>query len=127
MDVHGGQNSAVSKVAQDATAYAHRDKLFLIQFYDRVANGGGYPDNGFDFLGNWVDTTIDPLDDADWGMYINYADSELNRTEAQRNYWGDNLAKLQDIKAQLDPGELFYHPLSIEPLSYQGTVNASIG
>src|SRR3569833_4660250 len=55
MDVRGGRSSAVSRVSNDETAYAHRDKLFLIQFYDRVFNGG-YPNNGIDFLNNWVDT-----------------------------------------------------------------------
>ncbi len=120
MDMHGGRNSAIAKVAPDASAYAHRDKLFLIQFYDRVSGGGSYPDSGFDFLGSWVDTTVEPLDDDAWGMYINYADSELNRTDAQRAYWGSNLARLQDIKAQLDPGELFYYPQSIEPVPYGG-------
>ena len=124
MDVHGGRNSAVSRVSNDETAYAHRDKLFLIQFYDRVFNGG-YPNNGFDFLNNWVDTIIDPLDDSDWGMYINYADSELDRSDAQKLYWGDNLQRLQDFKAAADPGELFYYPLSIEPISAQDAAPAN--
>jgi hypothetical protein len=48
IDLHGGANSAVSKVARDATSYAHRDRLLLFQLYDRVF--GTYPANGFGLI-----------------------------------------------------------------------------
>ena len=115
MDVHGGKNSAIAKVASDATAYGHRNKLFLIQFYDRVkGNNAKYPDNGYDFLDAWVDTTIAPIKE-DWGMYYNYADVRMSKDDALWNYWGENAWRLQDIKALVDPNNVFYNPISIEP------------
>lgn len=114
--MHGGKNSAVGSVAGDATAYGHRNKLFLIQFYDRVAgNNGQYPANGFDFLDGWVDTTIAAVKE-DWGMYYNYADVRMTKDDALWNYWGDNAWRLQDIKQLVDPNNVFYNPISIEPV-----------
>ncbi|RYP72170.1 hypothetical protein DL771_004404 [Monosporascus sp. 5C6A] len=115
LDMHGGQHSGVSQRNMETTSYAHRDKLFLIQFYDRDLSDN-YPDDGFSFLDGWVSTTTNSLEPSDWGMYINYADASLNRTTAQHVYWGKNLARLQTLKAKFDPEELFYYPLSINPV-----------
>ncbi|RYP02472.1 hypothetical protein DL765_010738 [Monosporascus sp. GIB2] len=115
LDMHGGQHSGVSKLNVDTTSYAHRDKLYLIQFYDREISGN-YPERGFSFLDDWVSKTTAPLSPSDWGMYINYADTSLNRTTAQHVYWGKNLARLQTLKAKFDPEELFYYPSSISPV-----------
>jgi len=118
LDMHGGKNSAVAKVANNATAYAHRDKLYIIQFYDRIAETGrAYPADGFSFLDGWVNTTTAPLIDSDHGAYINYADPRLDRATAQKLYYGDNLRQLQKLKAKFDPTELFYSPLSIQPIA----------
>ncbi|RYP27808.1 hypothetical protein DL767_007520 [Monosporascus sp. MG133] len=115
LDMHGGKHSSVSQLNTETTSYAHRDKLFLMQFYDRELFGP-YPDDGFSFLDGWVSKTTTPLAPSDWGMYINYADTSLNRTTAQHVYWGKNLARLQTLKAKFDPDELFYYPLSINPV-----------
>ncbi len=115
MDVHGGNTSAVAQIDPESSSYAHRDKLFLIQFYDRVGANAQYPENGFSFLNDWVVKTVQSLPDEEWGMYINYADTELDRETAQSVYWMDNTPRLQKLKAQLDPTELFYYPLSIDP------------
>lgn len=113
--MHGGRNSAISLVSNDQTAYAHRDKLYIIQFYDRVPTSSVYPSDGTKFLNGWVDAVTSPLAPGDWGMYINYADSTLDRETAQRVYYGHNLRRLQQLKAKYDPTELFYYPLSIKP------------
>lgn len=75
----------------------------------------GAPDKAFKFVNDWAETTTAPLTADDWGMYFNYPDTNLNRTRAQEMYWGKNLAKLQQLKAELDPKELFYYPVSINP------------
>lgn len=115
MDMHGGKNSAVTKVATDGTAYAHRDKLFLFQLYN--PSFGSFSASGFDFLTKWASTTVEPLASSDWGMYINYADSQLTKAQAQQNYYGANLKRLQKLKAAVDPKDLFYSPLSIQPVA----------
>ncbi|GAB1731966.1 hypothetical protein NU195Hw_g4501t1 [Hortaea werneckii] len=114
LDLHGGSNSAVTNGDHSMSSYAHRDKLYLIQFYDR-SFFGAYPSNGFSFLDNWVSNTTASMARSDWGMYINYADSRLDRTFAQDAYWGQNVPRLQAIKAAVDPNELFYYPQSIKP------------
>jgi hypothetical protein len=114
LDIHGGSNSAVSGVPNSATAYAHRDKLFLIQFY----HFGGedlYPSAGIDIMRGWIQVTTDTLQEDDHGMYINYGDSEVDRGTAQNLYWGGNLERLRLLKERFDPTELFYYPQSIEP------------
>ena len=65
--MHGGQNSAIAQVESGATSYAHRDKLYIIQFYDRIDNGT-YPAGGQNFLTSWTKAVTAPLKEGDWGM-----------------------------------------------------------
>ncbi|KAL5430869.1 hypothetical protein PMIN07_009773 [Paraphaeosphaeria minitans] len=115
LDMHGGKNSQITKVGKDATSYPHRDKLYIIQFYDRYENNQTYPASSFGFLDGWVDAVTDTIPRFEWGAYINYADSRLPRAEAERQYYGDHLPRLQSLKAKYDPKELFYYPQSVEP------------
>jgi len=114
IDMYGGKNAFIQKSSQGTMSYAHRDKLFLYEFYDRTMFGS-YPSNGFSFLNGWVDSFTKSLNDSQWGMYINYADPTMNRTYAQQVYWRQSLPRLQQIKADVDPADLFYYPQSIEP------------
>jgi hypothetical protein len=114
LDMHGGKTSAIANGSHTTSSYAHRDKLFLIQFYDRQYSGA-YPPDGYSFLDGWVANTTAPLATSDWGMYINYADSSLSRATAQSVYYRTSLPRLQRIKAAVDPKELFYYPQSIQP------------
>lgn len=109
--------TAITKVPADATSYAYHDPRkhpFLYQFSDGTL-GGDYPATGFTLLEDWVKTFTDGLNAAQWGMYINYADPLLNRTEAQDVYYRQNLPRLKQIKRDLDPKEVFYYPLAVEP------------
>lgn len=117
IDLYGGKNSAITKVTDQDASYAHRgDYLFLYELYDRV-RFGSYPSNGFSFLDGWVKAFTNNLDKSQWAMYINYADPTMNRTEAQDVYYRQNLARLQQIKADVDPKELFYYPQAIQPVA----------
>jgi hypothetical protein len=115
MDLHGGPNSAISKVALANTAYAQRDKLLLFQLYDRASSS--YPVNGFSTLQAIRSSITQGMSASDWGMYINYQDSQLDAQTAQEKYWGQNLSKLQRIKAQLDPNQVFWNPQSVRPVA----------
>lgn len=112
LDLQGGKNSAVWKADPELTSYAHRDKLYILQFYMTTDDT---PETGFDFVNGWASATTEDLTASDWGMYFNYPDTNLNRTKAQEMYWGENLARLQHLKAELDPDELFYYPVSLSP------------
>lgn len=115
LDLHGGPTSAISAVPNSATAYVHRDKAFLIQLYHYHDSNKPYPPGGIELLRGWVDNTTASLQEGDWGMYINYADSQLDRETAQKLYFGDNLDRLKLLKKTYDPTEVFYYPQSIEP------------
>lgn len=114
LDLHGGAHSAIWAADTGVTSYAHRDKLYLIQFYDR-AFFGGYPDDGFALLDGWVDATTEGMGRDEWGMYLNYADARMERAEAEEAYWGVNVQRLREVKASVDAGDLFYNPISVEP------------
>lgn len=114
IDMYGGKNAAIPKIPESDTSYAHRDKLYLYEFYD-LQPSGPYPEDGFKFLDNWVNNFTANLDASQWGMYINYADPTMNRTEAQENYWRQSLPRLQKVKAVVDYTDVFYYPQSVEP------------
>ena len=76
-----------------------------------------YPPDGLSLLDGWVSTVTEGLQVSgmSYGAYGNYPDPTLDRETAQSLYYGDNLEKLQMLKAVYDPDELFYSPQSVEP------------
>jgi hypothetical protein len=114
IDLHGGDNSAVSVPSVDSTSYAHRDYLLMYLLYDRV-DKGVYPADGHTYMENFVGNITDGMARRDWGMYINYPDSRLDQKTAQTNYWGGHLSKLQAIKKAVDPDDVFHYPQGILP------------
>ncbi|ORY70959.1 uncharacterized protein BCR38DRAFT_491769 [Pseudomassariella vexata] len=120
IDLHGGAHSAVTNGDFSLSSYAHRDKLYLIEFYDRVSRPP-YPADGHTFLDGWVSAVTDTLKEDEWGMYINYADTSLDRETAQRVYWGKGLERLRGVKERFDPDEVFYYPQSVNPKTGAGT------
>lgn len=115
IDIHGGANSYLAQeVDHDSTAYAHRDKLLLFQFYDRAF--GAYPsgEEPFGLLDGFVSSITDHLAPEDWGMYLNYADPRMEDV-AEEVYWGPNVERLRGVKREVDPEDLFYNPLGIRP------------
>ncbi|KAK7917375.1 chitooligosaccharide oxidase [Apiospora marii] len=119
IDAAGGANSAYAQPGNAATAFAHRDKTFIIQFYDAVDSNLAYPANGTAFLNGWVAKVTAALGASGgtdgWGAYANYPDPTLGRDEAQMLYYGTNLERLQRLKLRYDPEERFYYPQSIVP------------
>ncbi|KAF3799717.1 FAD-linked oxidoreductase [Colletotrichum gloeosporioides] len=115
IDVHGGKNSKTAQIDASSTAYPHRDKLLLWQFYDS-SDGSAYPTNtaqGVGFMQNWMAAVSNKLAAGSWGRYANYADSQLSNADAQNQYYGANLPRLKSIKAQYDPKGLFTYPQGV--------------
>eukprot|EP01006_Ploeotia_vitrea_P010345 TRINITY_DN26875_c0_g1_i1.p1 TRINITY_DN26875_c0_g1~~TRINITY_DN26875_c0_g1_i1.p1 ORF type:complete len:494 (+),score=46.38 TRINITY_DN26875_c0_g1_i1:37-1518(+) len=106
MDSYGGQ---INKVAPDATAFPHRDTLFVIQY-----------------LEYWYWKIDDPIRSQEWirGFYAdmrphvsgqayrNYADSDLD--DWQHRYYGKNYQRLQTVKQQYDPHNVFHYQQSVQ-------------
>lgn len=102
-DLEGG---AINDVASDATAYVHRDALYYIQTY--ALGIPSVSQTTKKFLSD-VNTLIeDSMPGADLGAYAGYVDPAL--IDAQTQYWGTNYPRLQLIKRQYDPSDVFSNP-----------------
>ncbi|KUJ24620.1 FAD-binding domain-containing protein [Mollisia scopiformis] len=112
IDLHGGPTSAISKVPDNATSYAHRNALLKYEFYDRV-DSGSYPSNGFSFLNGWVSSILNAMPTTNFGMYINYADTSLTMAQAHSSYWLTHYPMLSQIKKAYDPKQVFSNPQAI--------------
>jgi FAD/FMN-containing dehydrogenase len=98
---------AIANVRQDATAFWHRDKTVLVQYQNYWRD----PAKG-QIERAWVASTfasVDPHTTAT--SYRNYCDRAL--TDWPVRYYGPNYARLQRIKARIDPQNRFFYPQSI--------------
>jgi hypothetical protein len=67
------------------------------------------------FLTNVNKIITDALPNHDQGAYAGYVDPALGENSASL-YWGGNLEKLQRIKAEVDPLDVFSNPQSVRPV-----------
>ncbi|KAF7371030.1 Glucooligosaccharide oxidase [Mycena sanguinolenta] len=107
-DLEGG---AVNDVAQNATAYAHRDALFYLQTY--AIGVGTLSDTTIAFVEGMNDQITSAMPGVDFGAYPGYVDPKM--ANGQEEYWGSNLPRLEQIKAAIDPDNLFSNPQSVQP------------
>ncbi|KAL4898340.1 hypothetical protein BDV59DRAFT_206836 [Aspergillus ambiguus] len=106
------QGGATNDVPSGATSYAHRDSLIWLQSY------------AINLFGEISGTTVDFLDHLNvvtlaknatsipYAAYPGYVDPRLNN--GPEAYWGDNLPRLQRIKAEIDPNDVFRNPQSVQ-------------
>jgi hypothetical protein len=108
-DLEGG---AVNDIAQNATAYAHRDALFYFQPY--VAELiPPLSSTAVNFLEGMINTiTAGVPNVANNGAYAGYVDPALGQ-QGQLAYWGSNYPQLQQLKAKYDSKDLFHNPQSV--------------
>ena len=104
LDLLGG---AVDDLEPSATPYPHRGTgqmlaQFILDLRDKDPS---------DQLARFRSLKDTLADYASGGGYSNYPDREL-RDYASR-YWGENLPRLQSVKAKYDPENLFRHPQSV--------------
>jgi FAD/FMN-containing dehydrogenase len=93
-DAYGG---AINRVARDATAFVHRDALCSIQYlaYGPAREAARWVRSARRSLHPWVNGEA----------YQNYIDPDL--VHWRRAYYGSNLARLEAIKAAVDPDRVF--------------------
>ncbi len=106
LDAYGG---ALNRPAADATAFVHRDMLFSLQYlaYFSGSTAGRASRR-------WINGTWHALRPHVSGeAYQNYIDPDLDHW--QRAYYGSNLARLREIKKQVDPDFRFRFPKAIPP------------
>lgn len=118
-DLEGG---AINDVKPDATAYGHRDALFYHQAY-AVNLLGKVNDKTRNFLTGVNKVITDGVPKHGQGAYAGYVDPALGSNSASL-YWGDNVDRLQSIKAAVDPLDIFHNPQSIRPAQRSAKMRA---
>jgi hypothetical protein len=105
-DAYGG---AINRVARDATAFVHRDKLACIQAtYSWSTDTSATEVNGGAAWLRWLgEEVFDPAT----GAYQNYIDPTLR--DWRRAYYGANLERLVKVKRDYDPEDRFSFAQSI--------------
>jgi FAD binding domain/Berberine and berberine like len=99
---------AVSRVPNEATAYAHRDRAMMVNvasFYEDQSTRQNRSD--------WVRDLHGYLTDGDAGYIGFLADEGEQRTKAA--YPHGAWERLSEIKAIYDPGNIFHHNQNIPP------------
>jgi len=115
LDAFGG---AINRVGTADTAFAHRDSLFLAQYstaWDAVpgARGAGVGTAPVQRQRAWLRSFWAAMrPHASGEAYQNYADPDL--IGWQRAYYGVNYPRLQQVKAAVDPANVFRFPQSVE-------------
>ncbi len=105
-------DGAVNSLAPDATAFVHRDNLFVAQYQARWHRKS--PREVVDANLEWADGFYDAVRPYRSGSaYQNYIDRDLRGWK--RAYYGKNLGRLRRVKSRYDPENLFRFAQSIPP------------
>lgn len=105
-DSYGG---AINRVASDASAFVHRDKLACIQA--TYSWSGSTPPSLIAAGQEWLTWLGSDVFNAATGAYQNYIDPTL--TDWPRAYYGSNLERLERVKRRYDPDNRFSFAQSI--------------
>ncbi|MHB8458435.1 MAG: FAD-binding oxidoreductase, partial [Acidimicrobiales bacterium] len=107
LDASGG---AINRVAPTATAYVHRDALFTMQYSANWNNGA--PPSVVAANRTWLAQAWGSMRPyVTGGAYQNYIDPALRGWATA--YYGENLPRLEQVKATYDPEDVFRFPQSI--------------
>ena len=101
----------VNAVAPDSTAFVHRNSDWLMT----IALSWGADDSAGNIELNldWQDAFYAAMRAYSIGSYVNFPDPALSSWAV--DYYGANLPRLERIKAQVDPTQVFRFPQSIPP------------
>jgi FAD/FMN-containing dehydrogenase len=91
---------AYNRVPAAATAFPHREELFLLE-HSVVVPAGADP-TATDAARTWLSDSWELLHPhGSGGVYGNFPDPEL--PDEHRAYWGDNLERVRQVKEKYDP------------------------
>lgn len=108
-DAFGG---ALNRVPAAATAFVHRNSLFLAQYSTSWNEGAGGAGSGRQH--DWLTSFYGSLHPYASGQaYVNYQDPDL--ANWQTAYYGANYTRLTTVKTAYDPHQLFKFAQSIPP------------
>jgi FAD/FMN-containing dehydrogenase len=101
LDAYGG---ALNRPRARATAFVHRDERYSIQYL-------AYHDDGGGASRAWLRRMHAIVAPHASGAYQNYLDPDLHGW--RREYYGRNLARLEQVRANYDPDRRFRFPRAI--------------
>ena len=103
---------AYNQMPADATAFVHREDLFLLEW--TATSDPGQPAATRPAAAQWLSQVRDVLAGYGTGRaYQNFPDPEL--ADPLTAYYGKNLPRLREVKARYDPDDFFHHRQSIPP------------
>ena len=103
---------AYNQMPADATAFVHREELFLLEW--TATSDPGEPAATRPVAAQWLSQVRDVLAGYGTGRaYQNFPDPEL--ADPLPAYYGTNLPRLREVKARYDPDDFFHHGQSIPP------------
>lgn len=104
------EGGAINNVPADATAYGHRDVLHWVQIF--AANPlGPISQATYDFTDGLYNILAKAVPESAEHAYLGCPDPRMK--DAQKAYWRDNLPRLEELKAELDPKDTFHNPQGV--------------
>ncbi|MGZ4129842.1 MAG: FAD-binding oxidoreductase [Actinomycetota bacterium] len=101
---------AMARVPNDATAFAHRDRAFMVNVAALFADPADRPRHT-----EWVESFAAELRRGPSGCYVNFLDDE-GPDRVREAYPGSTWDRLREIKTTYDPTNLFHGNQNIPPL-----------
>jgi FAD/FMN-containing dehydrogenase len=95
---------AYNRVPADATAFPHREELFLLEH--SVVVPAGFNAAATEAARGWLSDSWELAHpSSSGGVYGNFPDTDL--PDEHRAYWGDNLERVRRVKEKYDPEGVF--------------------
>jgi FAD/FMN-containing dehydrogenase len=104
---------AVSRVAQDETAFGNRGATHAITLDGVWRPGETYAERDTEWVKGFF-ATLAPFRD---GVYVNFLDRDEPPDRIREAYGADTFERLRDVKTEYDPDNVFHHNQNIRPRS----------
>ena len=98
-----GAGGAISDVDKSSTAYYYRDANFIVGIQS-VWEDDIYAEVNKE----WVKENFSTIKNITNGSFVNFPLDELDNFE--KEYYGENISKLREIKSKYDPLNVFNYP-----------------
>jgi len=100
---------AMARIPEDATAFAHRKSKIMVNLAGLYGNPAEKETHEA-----WVSEFAKAIQQSDKGAYVNFL-ADVDQAQVRAAYPGSTWDRLQKIKAQYDPTNLFHLNQNIKP------------
>ncbi|KAL8905373.1 MAG: hypothetical protein Q9207_002684 [Kuettlingeria erythrocarpa] len=115
INLYGGPDSQINAKPSTFSAYSDRTALWVIQHYGYTGNTAGpFPAGIIPFIQGLSNSITNAQPGTAFQGYSNYVDPSLTPQQAHAAYFDRaTYQRLLGIKAQADPGKLFWNPQAV--------------